>query len=371
MIRFDLGDRTRTVVTRLASLTFGISLALFESEPYKGLSDLSDKLRALLRMPGGRHKSKGVQVPGQQPTAILSVGPDTKPRSAFSDQRPPIPVIFIHQGDSEHLTYSLAQAKKANPDSTVYLLGDASNNKYACVDHYKFADYFTAAAQFGRLYKHYSTHSVSFELICFQRWFILKEFLTAHKLDECVYLDSDVLLYANVTDDMAKFSRFDFTLCWHTIGCVVFLNHLQGLERLCQFMMDIYAGKDKYHFDQMVAHFAVRRHNQLSGGACDMTALQLYNELHFGRVGEASHIIDGSVYDPNINTPHPGFEMENNIKRITWQNHYPCGTYLPTGETVRFNSLHFNGHAKSLMAQYCTALLTEPQSPSRATFDRR
>jgi hypothetical protein len=85
-----------------------------------------------------------------------------------------------------------------------------------------------------------------------------------------------------------------------------------------------------------------------------MTAFQLYSELNFGQVGEASHIIDGSVYDPNINRPNPGFEMENGIKKIIWKDGYPWGTYLRTGESIRFNSLHFNGRAKKLMSQFYT-----------------
>jgi len=86
-----------------------------------------------------------------------------------------------------------------------------------------------------------------------------------------------------------------------------------------------------------------------------MTALELYNETNFGRVGEASQIIDGSVYDPNINMPHPGFEMENGIKKIIWKDRQPYGQIAETGEEIRFNSLHFNGRAKALMEQHCTA----------------
>ena len=74
----------------------------------------------------------------------------------------------------------------------------------------------------------------------------------------------------------------------------------------------------------------------------------------FGRVGEASFIIDGSTYDPNINMPHPGFEMADNIKKIV-EKRSALRFYVPTGEIVRFNSLHFNGVAKSFMPQYCTA----------------
>ena len=95
------------------------------------------------------------------------------------------------------------------------------------------------------------------------------------------------------------------------------------------FITDIYTKKDPYHYDKMVAQFAVRQRHHLKGGATDMTAFELYGELNFGQVGEASFIIDGSTYDPNINMPQPGFEMANNIKRIVWQNGGPTGSTCP------------------------------------------
>jgi hypothetical protein len=266
----------------------------------------------------------------------------------------PLPIVFVHRSNSEHLQYSLAQAKHSNPDSTVFLLGDASNDVYDFVDHRDLRDYFGSAAGLGKIYKHYSTHGVEFELICFQRWFILRDFLVAHGLDRCLYLDSDVMLYTDVTNDARKFDEFDFTLCWDAVGCVFFLNRLQGLEQFCEFVTDIYSKKEKYQYDRMVSHFAVRTKHGLPGGACDMTAFQFFREINFGQVGEASRVIDGSVYDPNINMPNPGFVMDHEVKKITWRDRQPYGTYVRTGQEVRFNSLHFNGSAKRLMRQYYT-----------------
>ncbi len=265
-----------------------------------------------------------------------------------------LPILFIHRSNSEHLKYSLAQAHESNPGSTVFLLGDPSNNEYDFVEHRPMTQYFQDAAEFQKVYKHYSTHGVDFELICFQRWFILREFLKTHGIRQCLYLDSDIMLYADVTNDLKKFEQFDFTLCWNTIGCVFFLNRLKGLDDFCRFLVDMYTQKDQYHYDKMLAHYAVRKKHHLAGGVCDMTAFQLYSELNFGQVGEASHIIEGSLYDPNINMPHPGFEMENGIKKIIWKNGQPYGKHITTGREIKFNSLHFNGRAKGLMRQYYT-----------------
>lgn len=321
-----IGDRLAAVARRLAILTLRATFALLHWKP---------RCRRGEPSPSGRHPASQLQISGPAlPTAV--------------------PIVFIHQGASPHLAHALAQARQSNPQSRVILLGDDANRGYEGVEHHALRDYFERAAAFAAVYTHHSTHPEAFELICFQRWFALDEFLKAHGLRQCVYLDSDVLLYTDVTQDMKKFHRFDFTLCWNMVGCVFFVNRRQGLETFCRFAMDLYTKRHPYHYDRMVAHYAVRQRHQLTGGVCDMTALQLYAEINFGSVGEASHIIDGAVYDPGIATPHPGFEMENGFKKVTWRDGQPWGTYVPTGELIRFGALHFTGVAKGLMPQYRT-----------------
>jgi hypothetical protein len=350
-------NRLKMVLNVFARTSFSVSLASFE---------LSQKVAKLAATPGRTIKDSAA------PSSIAANARDlegNKISYADNAQRRPafpfIPIVFIHKSNSDYLKYSFGQARASNPNSSIFLLGDASNNKYDCVEHRSIVDYFEGASRFATLYKHFSTHGDEFELVCFQRWFILRDFLSANRIDKCLYLDSDTLLYANVTEDHTRFENFDFTLCWRTIGCVFFLNRLSGLDRFCKFLLDLYSGKEPYYYDRMIAHYATRLKHGLPGGVCDMTALELYNELNFGQVGEASQIIDGSVYDPNINMPHPGFEMENGIKKIMWKNDHPYGTFARTGEKIRFNSLHFNGHAKSLMGRYCTANLNDSQAPAR------
>ena len=104
----------------------------------------------------------------------------------------------------------------------------------------------------------------------------------------------------------------------------------------------------------MLAHYTARKRNGLAGGVCDMTAFQLYSELHFGYIGEVAQIIDGSVYDPSINIPAPGFVMENGMKKIIWKGDIPFGIHARTGREIKFNSLHFQGSVKGLMGQFYT-----------------
>jgi hypothetical protein len=353
----------RNIAPNLAAMKFRVYMAILDSEIAQTLIDRARALKAAsqIALTDPRRLTRAIlkrfaftsPMQVQEPVAYESNSPKTLLKKAYS-ARSSLPIIFIHRSNSDHLKYSLAQAHASNPQSTIFLLGDPSNDVYDFVEHRSMTDYFHGAGEFQKIYKHYSTHGTDFELICFQRWFILREFLIANNLSQCLYLDSDIMLYTDVTKDQKKFEQFDFTLCWNSIGCVFFLNRLKGLDEFCQFLMDIYGSKNKFYYDRMVAHYAVRKKHHLTGGACDMTAFQFYSEGNFGQMGEVSHIIDGAVYDPNINMPHPGFEMENGIKKIIWKDGQPYGRHLRTGEQIRFNSLHFNGRAKNLMSQYYT-----------------
>ena len=279
-------------------------------------------------------------------------GPGTgevPPRTIRTYLSTSLPIVFIHRFNPEYLKYALLQARQSNPESPIYLLGDDSNDRYDYVIHKPISNYFQEADKFSKMFQNYNTNTVGFELFNFQRWFILKEFVLANNISKCLYLDSDTMLYADVTKDQVRFENFDFMLTWRKAGNTFFLNRIAALSDFCDFVTNIYTKRDQYHFDKMVAHFAARRKNRLPGGVCDMTAFELYGEMRFGDIGEVALIMDGSLYDPSINTPHPGLEMQNGIKKITWKGSQPYGRHVKTGKEIKINSLHCSGAAKSIM----------------------
>jgi hypothetical protein len=130
------------------------------------------------------------------------------------------------------------------------------------------------------------------------------------------------------------------------------LNNLGTLDNFCNFLSDIYTKKNRYNYDKLVSHYAVRTKNKLPGGACDMTAFDLYHHDHPGEIGELTYIIYGSVYYPAINTPAPGFKMKKGVKEIIYRNGVPYGYHLNTGRLIKFNTLHFQSNMKAEMARY-------------------
>jgi len=270
-----------------------------------------------------------------------------------------LPVVFVHFSNSDYLKYSLSQARHSNPESTIYLIGNDSNDCYNFVEHHSFSNYFQGANDFSNIYRHYNTTSYEYEVLCFQRWYILLEFLVNNQVEKCLYLDSDTMLYTDITKEQKKFAQFDFTLSYKTCGSIFFLNRVEALADFCQFLTDIYTKKERLYFDRMLAHYLVFKKNGLAGGACDMTAFDIYSYDHFGEIGEVSQIIDGSVFDPGINVPHPGFEMEKGIKKLIWKDAVPYGIQHKTSNEIKFNSLHFQGETKRLMGECCTGIIDE------------
>ena len=101
------------------------------------------------------------------------------------------PIIVLHKGSSDYLKICLAQAKFSNPNSRIILLGDETNEtlaKQVGAEHYLICNYFSKALEFEKIYKHYSTNSYNFELFCFQRWFVVDEFINSEGLDKFLHI---------------------------------------------------------------------------------------------------------------------------------------------------------------------------------------
>ncbi|WP_416666457.1 hypothetical protein [Egbenema bharatensis] len=265
-----------------------------------------------------------------------------------------IPIVLIHRSDSDYLLYSLMQAKIRNPDSRIYLLGDFSNNHYQFSEHYQIDDYFKGANDFAKSYQHFSTNPFQFELFCFQRWFVLRDFMRNNAISQCFHMDSDVMLFAEITSEYRNFSQFDFTLSRSQSSDSLsphcsFINSLEALDSFCDFLMRLY--REPQLTQLMEQQFLKRCRSGLPGGACDMTAFREYVASSSVRVGYTSDIINDSVYDHRIRSS-DGFVMNPlGLKQIQWIDNQPFGK-TSEGDLIKFNALHFQGNSKKFMKQF-------------------
>lgn len=261
-----------------------------------------------------------------------------------------LPIVVIHKHDSHYLPYCLAQAKSSNPKSDIVLIGDKNNNHYKFINHRNMYEYFNEAKEFGKIYKHLSTNMPVAEKFCFQRWFILNSFMAANNIAKCVHIDSDVMLYVDVTEEQKKFEQFDFTLSSGGSAHCSFFNSKQALEKFCAFVISLYT--EPFLFSLLESRYQERISNNRSGGASDMTAFEKFRERHPpNKIGETTVIIGASTYDDNVNCS-DGFEILHGLKRICWVNGQPFCKHIKSNEKIRFNSLHFQGGAKKYMRKY-------------------
>lgn len=239
-----------------------------------------------------------------------------------------VPVIIIHKGNQEYFLKVVVQATK-------------NQNHVIVLEDSLISEYSKKADEFRVLYEHLSTNNPEIELMCFNRWFILREFMVAQGIDRCLHLDSDVMLYANAEQEFNKFEQFEFTLSHGCCGSNSFFT-LRGLSGFCDFVFKTYSNKNSYDYEKIASHYHIRQKHGLGGGVCDMTLLQNYAYYKSGLVGEMMHIIDGSTYDHCINESDQYFKMtEEGIKEYIMEDGIPYCCQISTGKEVRFNTLHF------------------------------
>lgn len=281
--------------------------------------------------------------------SVDSVEPSAKiPEGAES-----IPIVFVHLGDGEHLKYAIAQAHASNPKSKIYLIGDEANDKYDFVEHIDYTQYCRSAQGFERVYKHLSPNTYQFELKCFERWFVIRDFLRAKNIRGCVCPDSDIMIYTDVSEHWQRFANSGMTVSCGSSPHCNFISDVDLLDEFCSFLVQSYTAPTT--LQQMEDFFAPLRGKGLEG-ISDMTLFGNFRQRHPGRIADISGIFNGSNFDHNINGAE-GFEMENGVKKIYWVDGKPHGKLVSTGELVGFNILHFQGDAKKIIQNYFTGKL--------------
>ncbi|MFA5125919.1 MAG: hypothetical protein WC462_02870 [archaeon] len=257
----------------------------------------------------------------------------------------PLPIIFIHKGDSFYLKYALINAKKFNPDSRIILLGENITKYPDFIEYYPISKYNNSALAFRKIYKHMSIVPEEIERFCFERWFLLDEFLTKNRIKKCLTLDSDVLLYENVSEGIKKFNSFDFTLSNKSSGGFMFINNSKSLSDVVKYMYLSYSSK-KLLFNLELDWKKLKAIN--GGGINDIKLFGKYFGLGRSRIGELDDIINDSTYDAGI-LIEQNFVMEGKIKKVVFENGIPYGYLKISLKKIRFCCLHLQGPAKFYM----------------------
>lgn len=267
-----------------------------------------------------------------------------------------IPVIVVHKGNQNYLKNCIACA--AEHGNSVILIGDEKNRDMcegwiSCEDCE--SELFT---EFTGHYVHMSSNSEFFELICFQRYFYVYQYLITHDLTECVMIDSDALVFGEVTSELIadgtvmascwyeRQKEYQWSVCphftyWSSEGLLDFLRFCIASYTDEERMKPL---REKYQFHQ---------DNHTAGGICDMTLLYLWMKQTTLRVENFSRrtdpLIDYNINEPKIDTRAYVMRERYGMKEISFVDGIPYFTREEDGKKVPVLVIHAWGGSKKYM----------------------
>ena len=260
----------------------------------------------------------------------------------------PPPIILIHRGDSFYLAHTIAQARSSNPESRLILLGDRSNSFYLGVEHHLYEDYFEEARDFAEMftYEHFPNYQYPWILFCHQKYFALRDFVRAQRIDRFLLIDSDVMLYEQIEPYFRHYSASRMTVSSPETGPVAHaafsvINDSEVIAELCDIFKEMFSqpaeplreGMGTDLFYEMVGLFQLMRR----AGA---GVFNTYWE-------QAEFAINHSMLED------PRFEYAKGFVQVDFDAGQPCAVERRTARKRKLPALHFHGRAKYVMKNYC------------------
>jgi len=263
-------------------------------------------------------------------------------------------IIFIHRGNQFYLKPALAQARVSNPLVRIVLLGDNSNSdlgasfckKYK-IDHFLIDNYFQSAKKFEQIYQHQGKNPYQYELFCFQRWFVMLDFVKEHcPKGNFVYLDTDVIIYINIFD-VFKVIKSEMTVCNRVGPQYSFFKSVDALESYCEFIN--YSYKNSIGFDKLKS-FVSDFNNSGMPHISDMTTIGVYaSENDLDDLGDCNRT--DFFFDEIISYPQcmkKGVFGKKIIKK------YGINYFQKSnGQLIKAAGCHLQGGSKALWPLYC------------------
>lgn len=261
------------------------------------------------------------------------------------------PIVYYCLSYRDHLALSVYQSRVFNPDAEIILLGDATNDRFGdLVTHVNVYDYFDSALNFAKHFKHLSNNNYFIVLACIQRWFVLRDYMKARGIESVFHVDTDIMLYENVGKMHKYFQNVDFNFSYLTSGHSTFVNSLDALDAMCEFMLEQFAIKE--NLVKYEERFANKPPNS-PGGIGDMTLIREFVQTGSYRFLDTGQPYGDNALDHNVNVA-DGFMHNGSHKTLFWKNYQPYGYHKETGRTVKFDTLHFQGVGKRLMPRFMT-----------------
>jgi hypothetical protein len=247
-------------------------------------------------------------------------------------------IIFFHKGYDPYIAFALWQARRTNPRSPVYLLGDRTNDlAFLGIRHVRFDRYLGRNRDFLGLYQHFSPHELDCERLCIERYFHMADFVEREGIGPFIYLDSDVLLLMDLASFLPAWQTYDvagapglFGMCYYTRPGLV--------GEFCDFILERY--NDAAQIDAWGAGWHAPGPGEQRVAVNDMLLAQMFLKRTGLRYQDLREPRDGVAFNPNF------LLSEQECLRVLRHPARP-GVYAEMkGQLVQTPCLHFVGWSK-------------------------
>lgn len=259
-------------------------------------------------------------------------------------------IIFIHRGESWYLYYTVKQARFYHPKARIVVITDTPQERLApYAEQLDIGNYWGGAEDLAAIYQHHSMNSREFELFCFQRWFVIRNFLQSYQPVRAIHLDSDVLVYDDLFKDFARMKGKSLGIVGYQGPFSMLIPNRSVIVDFCARIMRLFR-EERGTLARMYAEWTKESsHVALS----DMHALRTYISTKGLSTLDLSVPFEGSIYDTVVHEP-DGLAMQHGIKAIAWIGGRPHGRKAHSGEVVRLKTLHFQGATKNRILNFFT-----------------
>lgn len=275
-----------------------------------------------------------------------------------------IPLIFFHMGDSYYLQYTFNQILQSNPDSDIYLIGNAANKHYESlgIKHVDMTTCEKTAKEFEKIYVHLSCMGGFVERICFQRWMYIRDFVLQQGwTGRFCCLDSDVLVYGDITAYCDTYCPdADVTLHGkYGPGCNVFKN-VDVLTELVDITF-------RYYTTDALLEKLKKQYHEDKRNVTDMTMIEAFVDECDVVPFDLLQIVDNVTFDSHLTKQSDKrFQMQGQFKKTRIRDKQVYCIQAESGNEIRMMILHIQGFYKMYMYRYYTGDPRKVQSKASA-----
>lgn len=256
-------------------------------------------------------------------------------------------IVIIHTGFAKYLIYVLKQIKRTNPYSKIFLISDKNYKKYSqystFIDISKISS--EEAKSFKEKYIHLGKSDPNYEMFCMLRWILLRDFMREYNINECLHIDSDILIFSDLENALKHFSDYKISLA-HNLALTMYIKDIEILNEFSKYLLFKYTNETEINKLKDMYYKSERVNNGVAGSVSDMDISREFFSNIKEPVGNLSHIINDSIFDSAIVYGAPEFEMlkkgKYEFKKIFFENKIPFCNFILNGENkkIKFHSLH-------------------------------